>query len=282
MSAKAKLPPPPRNGAPPPDDFIRTAPAPQAESREYALVGGTIPRAQRVLLYGKPGIGKTTLASLIAGVAFVDIAEETSHLDVLRIGTDQIRNWSDLRACIQSNLFDGSRAITLDNATTADGWSISHTLDTVPHEKGHRVKSIEGYGFGKGLSHNYDTFLPLLMDFDRHIRAGRHVILIAHDCISDTPNPTGDDFIRYEPHLQGPKSGKASIRNRVIQWADHVLFVGYDIVAKDGKGTGGGTRTIYTDETPAFLAKSRSFHGVLPFTGPEDGAIWDHILGGQS
>ena len=107
---------------------------------------------------------------------------------------------------------------------------------------------------------------------------GDMAYLTCPDC--RMPNPVGDDFIRYEPHLQAPKSGKASTRNRVIQWADHVLFVGYDVIAKDGKGRGAGTRTIFTDELPDHIAKSRSVHAALPFTSPEDGAIWDLIFGG--
>jgi hypothetical protein len=106
------------------------------------------------------------------------------------------------------------------------------------------------------------------------------VILIAHDCTADVPNPVGEDFIRFEPHLQSPKSGKASIRNRVVQWADHVLFVGYDVVAKDRKGKGVGTRTIWQVERPDHVAKSRTLTEPMPFEAADDGAIWAQIFGG--
>ena len=105
----------------------------------------------------------------------------------------------------------------------------------------------------------FDTFLPLLADLDRHARAGRNVVLVCHDCTSTVPNPAGEDWLRYEPRLQSPNSGKASIRLRVREWADHVLFVGYDVsVGKDGKGRGAGTRTLYSAEVPHCMAKSRA------------------------
>jgi hypothetical protein len=155
---------------------------------------------------------------------------------------------------------------------------VEHTLATVPHEKGHRVTRLEDYGFGKGYSHVYDTFLPLLGDLDAHARAGRNVILICHDCTATVPNPAGEDWIRYEPRLQSPASGKSSIRLRVREWADHVLFVGYDVAVKDGKGSGSGSRTIYPSELPHCMAKSRTLSQPLPLS-KFDLSLWNQLTG---
>jgi hypothetical protein len=156
--------------------------------------------------------------------------------------------------------------------------AVEHTLATVLQD-GKRSTSVEGYGYGKGYGYVFDTFLPLMGDLDRHARAGRHVVLICHDCTSMVPNPAGDDWLRYEPRLQAPNSGKASIRLRVREWADHVLFVGYDVAAKDGKGKGSGTRTLYRAETPACMAKSRTGADPIPLGGAADGAaVWKEII----
>ncbi|MBP9034672.1 MAG: hypothetical protein KBG29_12305, partial [Pseudomonadales bacterium] len=104
-----------------------------------------------------------------------------------------------------------------------------------------------------------------------------HVILICHDCTNTVPNPHGEDWLRYEPRLQAPGSGKASIRLRVREWADHVLFLGYDIDVRDGKGTGSGTRTIYPSELPHCMAKSRTMADPLPLA-KFDPALWTHLL----
>ena len=81
---------------------------------------------------------------------------------------------------------------------------------------------------------------------------------IAHSTTANVPNPSGEDFIRWEPRLQAPASGKNSIRNRVIEWCDHTMFIGYDMFVEDGKAAGGGSRAIYPTERPTHLAKSRS------------------------
>ena len=152
-------------------------------------------------------------------------------------------------------------------------------LANIPHEKGHQVKRIEDYGYGKGYQHIYDTFLAMLGDLEAHTRYGRHVILICHDCTATVPNPGGEDWIRYEPRLQSPASGKASIRLRVREWSDHVLFVGYDVDVRDGVGIGSGTRTIYPSELPSFMAKSRTLADPIPLT-KFDLTLWNLLLKG--
>ena len=58
------------------------------------------------------------------------------------------------------------------------------------------------------------------------------------------------------------------------EWADHVLFIGYDVaVNKDGKGQGVGTRTLYPSELPHCMAKSRTCQLPIP-VGGDSAAIW--------
>ncbi|MFH1011493.1 MAG: hypothetical protein V1784_09710, partial [bacterium] len=63
--------------------------------------------------------------------------------------------------------------------------------------------------------------------------------------------------------------------------ADYVLFLGYDVVAEDGKGKGGGTRTIFTSERPDHIAKSRTVVESIPFESATDSTIWQRIMEGS-
>ena len=242
----------------------------------------------RVLLYGPGGIGKTTLASQAEGpVAFFDLDDSLPRLrsalgdSVANIRpVSGIEDWGDLRGTLQADGWDGIATIAIDSLTKAEELAVAETLANVPHEKGHRVQRLEDYGYGKGYQHVFDTFLPLLADLDRHCRAGRHVILICHDCTSNVPNPAGEDWLRYEPRLQSPKSGRASIRLRVREWADHVLFLGYDVdVTENGKGRGVGTRTLYPAELPHCMAKSRTCAEAMAVGTGQDGAVvWENVI----
>jgi len=243
----------------------------------------------RIVVYGPGGIGKTTLSAQAPGnVAFFDLDDS---LPRLRTGLGEtakqirpvpgIESWSDLRETLQADGWESISTIVIDSLTKAEELAVTHTLENVPHEKGHRVRRLEDYGFGKGYQHVFDVFLPLLADLDRHCRAGRHVVLICHDCTSTVPNPAGEDWLRYEPRLQSPKSGRASIRLRVREWADHVLFLGYDVdVNEHGKGRGAGTRTLYPAELPHCMAKSRTCAEAMAIGSGEDGAaVWSEVIG---
>lgn len=275
---KGAPPPPKRNGAPPP--AVTSAPsAPSTSGRTFAVVGGRVSGPQRIVVYGPGGIGKSSLAALAPNPVFIDVEHGTRELDVPRV--EGIDTFADVRAAMQSPALDPFGTVVLDSATKAEELAVAHTIAHVPHEKpGTKITSIESYGFGRGYQHVYDTFLLLLQDLDRQVRAGRNVVLIAHDCTTDVPNPAGENFLRYEPHLQAPKSGKASIRNRVVQWADHVLFLGYDVaVGEDGKGKGAGTRTIWPIERPDHIAKSRVLGEPFSYDGADDGRVWEAIFG---
>lgn len=268
---------PPVRGVPPP---------PVAQNRASVQFGKISTSAgHRVVLYGPGGIGKTTLASCLPGpVAFIDLDDSlprlVSQLDTGNIlPVSGVDSWAALRSTLQADGWDDIKSIVIDTGTRAEEMAIAHTLATVPHEKGHLCARLEDYGFGKGFQHVYDSFLPLLADLDRHSRAGRHVVIICHDCTSTVPNPAGEDWLRYEPRLQSPNSGKASIRLRVREWADHVLFIGYDVdVTKDGKGRGAGTRTIYPAELPHCMAKSRTTQNPVPMSHGDQASFWENLL----
>jgi hypothetical protein len=239
-------------------------------------------------MYGPGGIGKTTAAAQLPGpVGFIDLEDSLPILRPQleasgRLGNIRpvrgVKDWAGLRAALASDGWDSIKSIVIDTGTKAEELAIAHTIETVTAD-GKRVQSIEGYGYGKGFTYVFDTFLPLLSDLDRHARAGRNVVILCHDCTSTVPNPAGEDWIRYEPRLQSPNSGKASIRLRVREWADHVLYVGYDVnVTKDGKGRGAGTRTLYTSELPHCMAKSRTTSEVFA-VGDDMTDVWNSILG---
>ena len=144
------------------------------------------------------------------------------------------------------------------------------------NEKGNLILCMEFHCEGEAL--RYYTALYTAND-GVNTRAGRHVAILCHDCTSTVPNPAGEDWLRYEPRMQSPNSGKASIRLRVREWADHVLFLGYDVdVGKDGKGRGAGTRTIYPMELPHCMAKSRTVQEPVPMSPGQGPAFWNQLI----
>lgn len=253
-------------------------------SKSFSIKKGVTASAQKIVIYGPGGVGKTELASLIGEVGvtplFIDIESGTQFLDVARVDPSP-ETFEDIREAIRmARDTDSIGAIVIDSFTKAEELAVSFTIRTVKHEKKDKVvHSIEDYGFGKGYTHVFESFLLLLQELDAAHRAGKHIISICHECTASVPNPAGEDWIRYEPRLQSPASGKASIRHRVKEWCDHLLFVGFDTyVNEDGKGQGGGTRTIYPTEMATHWAKSRLLSEPLAYDrGSAD--VWRLLLG---
>jgi hypothetical protein len=268
---------PPAAASPPPAQMARSA-------KSFTVSSGIIYGADRIGVYGTGGIGKTTLVYLMEQIGrkplFVDLDDGTRKIEGCdRIKSQEVQTWDDLRAVLaDTGLWSPYDTVVIDTLTRAEEMAAAWTLQNVKHEKGQKVDRIEDYGWGKGYTHIYETFLSLLGDLDAHIRAGRSVVVIMHDCTASVPNPMGEDYIRYEPRMQSPPSGKASIRARVKEWLDHLLFIGYDVAAtKDGKAKGSGTRAIYPQEMPTHMAKSRTLSSPIVYT-PGSADVWAQIF----
>ena len=260
---------------------------PSAGGVKGKVAFGSLTKAagHRLVVYGTGGIGKTTLCAALHGpVAFIDLdgslpvlgarlAEQGLADNIVPV--EGVNDWGELMAALDADGWDAVKTIVIDTATKAEALALAWTLKTKPTDKGQYVNSIEGYGFGKGYVLVAETFNGLLTRLDRHARAGRNVVLVCHECTATVPNPEGEDWLRYEPRLQNPPSGKASIRLTVKEWCDHLLFIGYDVDVKNGVAKGGGTKTMYTSERPHCMAKSRTTSETYPLDGAFD---WNSII----
>jgi hypothetical protein len=245
-----------------------------------ALTHGVLLGGDRIVLYGTGGIGKSTGAAWLPAPVFLDLARETKKLNVHR---QNVTSWPELRGNIAGFIAGappGARSLVIDNLSVAETFAVEHVVGTRTTEKGKRVESIDGFGYGSGWQFVYDEFVALLADLDRVADAGFNVCVIAHDVAVTKPNPNGEDFLQYQPLLHGgDKRGRYNVRALVKNWCEHLVFIGYDVYVEEGsnKGTGSGTRTAYTQELPTHLAKSRTQQLSMPYTIDNPGAVWQAL-----
>ena len=248
---------------------------------------------QKILIYGTGGIGKSMLACLAPGpVAYLDAEDRLPSLksELIELGielpnTINANTWLLLRQYLSAPGWDDIKTIVIDSATVVEEWCVNHVLSTIKtfDKPPQKASSLEDYGYGKDVRIVYEAFLPLLADLDRHARQGRNIILIAHDCKPEESNPMGGNYVRFEPRLRASKKGENSIRLKVKEWCDFVCFICYDMnLAKDDRGKlnkkaeGSGTRTMYLQETPAYMAKN---HGCPDPIDLERGVSpWGQII----
>lgn len=231
---------------------------------------------RRILIYGAGGVGKTTLAMAMKGkTAFIDLDASLGKLSGQYVNLDNVTtlegvsDWASLCGMLNADGWDDITNIVIDTMTMAEQMAVEHTLATVPNGNA-QAKSIEDYGYGKGYGFVFETFTKLMPILESHTRAGRNVVLICHDCQRTVANPAGGDYLRFEPRLQDPASGKASIRLRLREWCDEVLFVAYDasIDEKAKKAQGAGVRSVYTQDKLWCMAKSRATTDTIPLDDP--------------
>jgi len=288
-----KIPPtrkPPKKPAPP----KRQVPAvtkPAAKTFKTAT-WDTAEEGHRIMLYADSGMGKTTLASMLPNPKFADFrggSDKIKHPLTNKKLTyiPNVETFDDVRnLCHQSGLFEPGDSFVLDTGTNFEDHGLEWTLENIQAgEKGkhYTATRIEGYGWGKGFRHLYDTMKLPLADFDTLIRRGVNVVISCQMQQVEIAHSGGENFLCDVPKLQ-KAHGKStpSVWGLWNEWADHVLKIGYgDIQASDGKAASTGERVIYVHGQVHFKAKSRTIpseYPVVSFSSPSDDSIWEFLF----
>lgn len=232
------------------------------------IISGKIEKAQKVVIYGPEGIGKSTFASKFPDPLFIDTEGSTFYLDVKRF--EEIKSYADMIGAITyvGKNPDICKTLVID---TMD-WAERMIADEVTKENG--WKSIEDPGYGKGYAVLAEKVQGFLRYLSRITELGINAVIVAHAMMRkfELPDEAGA-YDRWELKLQ---RRTAPI---VKEWADAVLFLNYEtsIVNKDKSGKGkamGGERVLYANHRPTFDAKNRwglgdhltfSFDTISPF-----------------
>ena len=228
------------------------------------ITKGKIQSAQKVVIYGPEGIGKSTFAAQFPEPLFIDTEGSTKALDVARM--DKPTSWAMLKnqiAYVKNNNVCNTLVIdTID-------WAEQLCIDDVCAL--HNKKGIEDFGYGAGYVFEKEEFGRFLNSLEDLIDRGINIVLTAHAQLRKFSQP--DEFGEYDRwELKLGKKTSSQISPLVKEWADMVLFANYKTVAvaADDKGkkfkAQGGTRVMYTQHHPCWDAKNR--HGLndgIPF-----------------
>lgn len=217
----------------------------------------TEPRAKskKYLIYGPPGVGKTTLASQIPGVILIDLEGGSTRIQVRRVESD-LWNWTNVldavMMCVQTA---DCSTIVIDTIDRADTLAEQDILRRDGKAKALN-QALGGYGAGEqargGLLREMDQILT---------RSGKTVVYLAHAGKVSDPAPGGERMV------YGPNLSKNWV-SYLLQECDEIYF------ASDKTGPEGAPLKIcYTQHSSWCIAKSRS---GMP---PEIPLMWDAIAG---
>ena len=214
------------------------------------ITKGKINRAQKVVIYGSEGIGKSSLAARFPDPLIIDTEGGTAHMDVRRI--DRPENWEELLAIVQEVAAtpDVCKTLVLDTADWAEQLVTEYLCAK------YKQNSIESFGYGKGYTYLSEEFARLLALFDTVIAANIHVVITAHAKMRkfEQPDEMGA-YDRWEMKLS------KQVAPLVKEWCDILLFCNYQTYvvtsANNTQKAQGGKRVMYTSHHPAWDAKSR-------------------------
>lgn len=234
-------------------------------------------RAQRVVIYGSEGIGKSTLAACnMPSPLFLDTEDGTTQLDVDRVAVGTLEELSNALKEVLAEQRAGSceyKSVVLDTADRL--WTLC--ADAVCRENS--WKSIEAPGFGKGYAMAAERFRLVFAGFDALMRAGLHVCVICHAKVDRITPPDNAEYNRYCIKVCAPSRQAEASREFIKEWCDALLFCRYDIVVDSEEKRALGRearRVIATTPSPAWEAKNRF---GLPAELPMEAGVLSKVFG---
>lgn len=229
------------------------------------ITRGKIASAQKVVVYGPEGIGKSTFAARFPDPLFIDTEGSTKNMDVARM--DKPTSWTMLKnqiAYVKANP-NVCKTLVIDTIDWAEQLCLSDICAA------YGKKGIEDFGYGNGYVYEKEEFGRFLNSLEELIDRGVNVVLTAHAQLRKFSQP--DEFGEYDRwELKLGKKTGSQISPLVKEWADILLFANYKTVAVQADKEGnkfkaqGGERVMHTTHHPCWDAKNRhSLPDILPF-----------------
>jgi len=222
-----------------------------------SLRRASVPLPPLMLVYGTAGMGKTSLALQAPDAVYIQIAPERPPSDVTPNGFGELTEYSQVIEAI-SSLYSEThefKTVVIDSIDALEPLVWRETCLR------NQWKDIEQAGYGKGYLAADHVWRELIAGCDALRRdRGIQVIWLALADATNHEEPGSQPYKRYAMKVHKRAEGL------LTQAADAVLFINTKVTIKEteagfGKknahAEGGGSRWLFTDGRPAYVAKNR-------------------------
>ena len=206
----------------------------------------------RIILYGSPGIGKSSFAASIGNALFLDVEGGTLNLTVNRIERGLLETTDEVISALNAVLVQEHdfSAVVIDTADFMERVFMKQAAVE------HGVSEYAKIGYGKGPITVVNIWRGILQQLDM-IREQRNmaIILIAHETLKRINEPDVDVYDKFTLAMENKSI------DLLEAWADCVLFAKEEVYTQTGKDkrvrASAGDRMLFTRDCPRHLAKNR-------------------------
>lgn len=212
---------------------------------------GPIDRPLRVIIYGQPGVGKSTFASQWPEPLFIDCEQRTSHLDVSRV---EVKNWAEILDIMRELIGQKDRAAPSEGNVVKQAEARFKTLvfDTLDHMEhlihdklcsDEGVKGIEDYGggYGKGYTATVDQWRKFAIGVEQLRNKGFNIVMLAHAHVKTFKNPLGEDYDKWQLKMNHKSA------NFLKEKCDAMGFAHFEELIKDAKSKMDKAKVVICD-----------------------------------
>jgi hypothetical protein len=157
----------------------------------------TKPGAPRITVYGKPGIGKSTLASQFPDPLFLLTEDnELPGIQALPVVHTFTEMWNNVKSLLALEELP-FKTLVVDSISKLDALIVEYTIDQSPPGKDKQaVKTIAQAfgGYGAGFEKAASLHRALKSQFDKFKERGITVIYISHLEIKKFKSPEAEDY----------------------------------------------------------------------------------------